>query len=132
MSLKERLAIAITKPAKTGKKKTQAGLAKACGITAPSVNGWFSGDTQSIDGKYLTKAAAYLECSAHWLGCGEGDMEPLPQDLYPLWITGSTSAKGQKLAMLFDMIKDTSIRDEAYVKTMDLLTEYLGNDDAKR
>lgn len=130
--LKDRLALTLAQPTKAGKKKSQAGLARACGISAPSVNDWCSGKTNSIDGQYLTKAAAYLECSAHWLGCGEGDMAPLPQDLYPLWTLGDTSTRGLKMAKLFDMLSSPSIKEKAYAKVMDVLTEFLGNDDAKR
>ena len=77
MNLQERLSIVLALPPKQGSKKTKAGLARACGITAPSVNDWFSGKSQSIDGKHLTKAAAYLECSAHWLSTGQGQMVEL-------------------------------------------------------
>lgn len=53
---------------------SQAGLARACGISRPSVNAWFNGSTQSIDGKYLTTAAECLGVDAHWLATGEGHM----------------------------------------------------------
>lgn len=54
---------------------SQSGLAKACGISRASVNAWVNGKTDSIDGKYLTTAAAYLGVTAHWLSTGKGAME---------------------------------------------------------
>lgn len=50
----------------------QAGLARACGISRASVNAWVRGSTESIDGKYLTTAAAYLNVNPHWLATGQG------------------------------------------------------------
>lgn len=75
MLLKDRLALVLSKPNKLNKKKNKAGLARACDISPSSVNDWFSGKSLSIDGKHLTRAAAYLECSAHWLSTGEGSMD---------------------------------------------------------
>lgn len=53
---------------------SQAGLARACGISRASVNAWARGPTDSIDGKYLTTAAAYLGVSPHWLSTGRGEI----------------------------------------------------------
>lgn len=53
---------------------TQIGLARACGISRASVNAWHSGKTESIDGKFLTTAAAYLNVAPHWLSTGKGPM----------------------------------------------------------
>jgi len=72
MSLSDRINAALS----GGKGLTQAGLARACGISRASVNAWVNGKTDSIDGKYLTTAAAYLGVSAHWLSTGEGPMPP--------------------------------------------------------
>ncbi len=70
MALSDRINAALS----VGKGLTQAGLARACGISRASVNAWVNGKTDSIDGKYLTTAAAYLGVSAHWLSTGEGPM----------------------------------------------------------
>lgn len=72
MALSDRINAALS----GGKGLTQAGLARACGISRASVNAWVNGKTDSIDGKYLTTAAAYLGVSAHWLSTGEGPMLP--------------------------------------------------------
>lgn len=72
MALSDRINAALS----VGKGLTQAGLARACGISRASVNAWVNGKTDSIDGKYLTTAAAYLGVSAHWLSTGEGPMLP--------------------------------------------------------
>lgn len=72
MALSDRINAALS----GGKGLTQAGLARACGISRASVNAWVNGKTDSIDGKYLTTAAAYLGVSAHWLSTGEGPMIP--------------------------------------------------------
>ena len=78
MSLKDRLHFLVERSKANGKRKTQAGVARACSISAPSVNGWFTGASKSIDGNYLTKAAAYFECSPHWLSTGEGEIDDSP------------------------------------------------------
>lgn len=72
MALSDRINAALA--AKKG--LTQAGLARACGISRASVNAWVNGKTDSIDGKFLTTAAAYLGVNAHWLSTGEGPMHP--------------------------------------------------------
>lgn len=72
MALSDRINAALA--AKKG--LTQAGLARACGISRASVNAWVNGKTDSIDGKFLTTAASYLGVSAHWLSTGEGPMRP--------------------------------------------------------
>jgi phage repressor protein C with HTH and peptisase S24 domain len=71
---------------------TQSGLASACGITRSSVNAWIHGKTDSIDGKYLTKAAAYLNVSAHWLSTGEGEMVPTITTANVKWDMGQPVA----------------------------------------
>lgn len=52
--------------------KSQADLARACGVTSPSVNGWFSGKTQSLKDKSLTRAAEFLNVEEKWLSEGIG------------------------------------------------------------
>lgn len=71
MSLKDRLKKALSQE---GKKLSQAGLARACGIKPPSVSDWMSGRTQTLEGENLVRAAGYLGVNAHWLGTGEGSM----------------------------------------------------------
>jgi transcriptional regulator with XRE-family HTH domain len=71
MSLKARLKLALSHD---GKKRTQAELARACGIKPPSVSSWFSGETLSLEGENLVRAAGYLGVNPHWLAIGEGQM----------------------------------------------------------
>lgn len=52
--------------------KSQAGLAKACGIKAPSVNGWLSGESKMINGANLVASARYLNTTAEWIMTGRG------------------------------------------------------------
>lgn len=51
---------------------TQADLARACKVKAPSVAGWFSGKTKSLKAESLRLAAAYLGVSRDWLESGSG------------------------------------------------------------
>jgi transcriptional regulator with XRE-family HTH domain len=51
---------------------TKKAFAEAVGVSPPAVNDWFSGKTQSIDGKNLIKAADYLGVSPEWLATGNG------------------------------------------------------------
>jgi hypothetical protein len=55
---------------------SQADLARAAGVKAPSVNGWFSGATKSMKAATASKVAALYGISAHWLATGEGEMIP--------------------------------------------------------
>jgi transcriptional regulator with XRE-family HTH domain len=54
--------------------RKQVGLARACGVTSPSVNQWLSGETKRIDGVHLIKACDFLGVHPRWLVLGEGPM----------------------------------------------------------
>lgn len=69
-TLQERLKLAMAGPPKV----TQAALARACGIRAPSVNDWLSGKTKTIEGQNLLLAAEYLKVLPMWLATGKGQM----------------------------------------------------------
>jgi len=69
-TLQERLKLAMSGPPKV----TQAALARACGIRAPSVNDWISGKTKTIEGQNLLIAADYLKVMPMWLATGKGPM----------------------------------------------------------
>ncbi|WP_288076490.1 S24 family peptidase [Pseudomonas sp.] len=69
-TLQERLKHVMAGPPKI----SQAALARACSITAPSVNDWLSGKTQTIEGKNLLLAAEFLKVSPGWLATGKGSM----------------------------------------------------------
>ena len=65
--------------------KTQAGLARACGIRPPSVSGWLTGKSKSIEGTNLIKASEYLGVRSKWLATGLGPMTTIdPVGLLPL------------------------------------------------
>lgn len=51
-----------------------AGLARACRISRASVSGWLSGDSKTIKGVNLVKAAEYLGVTENWLATGEPPM----------------------------------------------------------
>lgn len=61
--------------ATNGEKITKAAIALACGVSAPSVNDWFSGKTKNLDGNNLLNAAKYLKVNPEWLGSGKGRMD---------------------------------------------------------
>ena len=69
-TLQERLKLAMAGPPKV----TQAALARACGVRAPSVNDWISGKTKTIEGQNLLIAADYLKVMPMWLATGKGSM----------------------------------------------------------
>ncbi|MBL0720210.1 helix-turn-helix domain-containing protein [Piscinibacter sp. Jin2] len=67
-SLADRLKRALARKPGT----SQAGLAAYCGVKAPSVSQWFSGETKTLKSSSLRKAAEYLGCSRDWLETGLG------------------------------------------------------------
>ncbi|WP_235667984.1 helix-turn-helix domain-containing protein, partial [Pseudomonas amygdali] len=69
-TFKERLKLAMAGPPKV----SQAALARACGVTAPSVNDWVSGKTKTIEGQNLLLAADFLQVVPLWLATGKGRM----------------------------------------------------------
>lgn len=72
-TLQERLKIAMAGPPKI----SQASLARACRISAPSVNDWISGKTKSIEGANLLHAAAHLKVLPLWLATGKGPIREI-------------------------------------------------------
>jgi len=56
-------------------------LAKACGVAPPSVSGWRTGDSKSLEGSNLLAAAKCLGVRPEWLADGTGPMRP---DTYQL------------------------------------------------
>ena len=57
-------------------KKSQAALARACGVKPPSVHDWLSGETKTIEGQNLLRAAKFLGVSPEWLTTGKGPKHP--------------------------------------------------------
>ena len=59
---------------------SQAELARACGVKAPSVHSWLSGKSKYLRGHNLLAAAKALGVSQTWLATGKGSFNPLPQE----------------------------------------------------
>jgi len=70
-TLAERLTVAISRA-----NLTKAELARRVGISAPSVNGWFTGKAKFLRGENLLAAAKALAVDEGWLATGKGHMEP--------------------------------------------------------
>jgi transcriptional regulator with XRE-family HTH domain len=76
-TLGERVKLAMKGPPKVLGKD----LAKACGVSAASVSDWRNGETQTIEGLNLIKAAEFLGVRAKWLAEGTGPIrEDVSQD----------------------------------------------------
>lgn len=75
-TLSDRLKAALAGPPV----RTQAALARACGIKPPSVNDWLSGKTRKIEGENLLRAAAFLNVTPTWLATGKGPMRAGEQE----------------------------------------------------
>ena len=69
--LSERLRFAMKKAG-----LTQADLARACGVKAPSVHNWLSGKSKFLRGPNLLAAAKALNVSQLWLATGHGSVNP--------------------------------------------------------
>lgn len=74
-TLAERLTLAIEHA-----QLTKAELARRVGISAPSVNGWFSGKAKFLRGENLLAAAKALGVSETWLATGKGSMYSAVQE----------------------------------------------------
>lgn len=95
-TLQERIAKLLAGPPKI----SQAALARACGIKAPSVHDWVSGKTKSIEGENLLRAAAFLKVSPLWLATGKGAMrpgDPQSQDVAALTLAEKRARLEQEL-----------------------------------
>lgn len=55
-------------------KPRQAALGRACGVASASVTAWFKGETKSMKGETLLKAARFLNVRPEWLESGLGPM----------------------------------------------------------
>jgi transcriptional regulator with XRE-family HTH domain len=53
-----------------------ADLARAVRVKPSSVSDWMSGETKTIKGENLLRAAQALQCSPHWLATGIGPRGP--------------------------------------------------------
>lgn len=73
-SLADRLRLAMEGPPRI----SQAAIARACGIKAPSVTDWLNGRTKRLEGSNLLATARILGVNPEWLANGEGPMRPGP------------------------------------------------------
>ena len=71
-TLSDRLKEAMKGPPKI----TGVALARACKVTPPSVNGWLSGKSKTIEGSNLVAAAEFLKVNPKWLADGKGPKYP--------------------------------------------------------
>jgi transcriptional regulator with XRE-family HTH domain len=55
---------------------TDTDIARACGVKNPSVNGWMTGATKTIEGENLLKVCAFLQTSPEWIVFGKKEDEP--------------------------------------------------------
>ena len=55
---------------------SQTDLARAAGVSAPSVSAWISGKAKTMKHVTAVKAAALYGVDVHWLATGEGEMLP--------------------------------------------------------
>lgn len=67
-TLAERLIEAMNGPPKV----TGVALAEACGVSPPSVSGWRTGDSKTLEGSNLLAAAKRLGVRPEWLADGVG------------------------------------------------------------
>lgn len=118
-TLQERLKLAMAGPPKV----SQAALARACGIRAPSVNDWLSGKTKTIEGQNLLLAAEYLKVQPMWLATGRGQMRKTAA-------TGDSDESEQlmvdegELAGLLDQLK--SAKNKASPKSQAVISRMIG------
>lgn len=73
MTLAER----ITK-AREAAGMSKSDLARSVGASPSAVSQWESGETQTLEGKNLVRAAVAMGVDAVWLGTGKGEMAPRP------------------------------------------------------
>ena len=62
---------------------SQAELARACGVKAPSVHNWLSGRSKYLRGQNLLSAAKALNVAQNWLATGHGPISPGGNEIFP-------------------------------------------------
>lgn len=124
-TLGERLRAALDGPPK----KSQAALARACGIKAPSVHDWLSGKTKAIEGQNLLSAAKFLGVAPEWLASGKGAMRPSGEPSVEQ--TPALTPRQQAFLALLDGLTESQQEEEfrrlqdQKQQNEDLLTELL-------
>lgn len=73
-TLSDRLNAALDLKKTTRGWMSKRALARAVGLSAPSVHQWFTGQTQTIQYQHLLTTADFLGVNPHWLATGEGEM----------------------------------------------------------
>lgn len=91
----------------------QADLAKACGLSTPSVSNWFRGETRTLKVESARRAAKILGCDQNWLASGIGHpnwdrSEPLlgPEKIW------STDEEARRLAERFSGVAQAKFARE--------------------
>lgn len=55
---------------------TDTDIARACAVKNPSVNGWMTGATKTIEGENLLKVCAFLKTTPEWIIFGKKEEKP--------------------------------------------------------
>ncbi len=108
------------------KRGWQAALARHCEVKPSSVSDWVSGETKSIEGENLVRAAAFFGVRPEWLATGRGSKMPGTTDL-PGTQTLSDQARryGAILASLLDDVRDVAARQDAYLEATTVIQKRL-------
>jgi transcriptional regulator with XRE-family HTH domain len=98
---------------------TQAELAKACGVRAPSVSDWFSGETKALKANSAAKAAAFLQVRLEWLLYGVGPMRALGEadHAYTVALPEPASSLEQALPSVLQALVQLSAAQWQMVRT---------------
>lgn len=72
-----------------GRPATAAMLARACDVSQAAVSDWLSGQTKTLRGVSLVRAAAYFDVYETWIETGKG----------PVYRTADAAARAGKLAL---------------------------------
>lgn len=71
---------------------SQAGLARACGVSTATVSNWVNGNIKTLRSPNLRKAAEFLRCSRDWLESGAGSPGWM-DDQHPIQVRESPVAQ---------------------------------------
>src|SRR3954463_16020158 len=88
---------------------TPADLARAVKVKPPSVSAWLHGDTKTIKGENLLRAAQALQCLPQWLATGigpktepSGNVAHLVREETPAYLTDKLVEEGTEILRRLD------------------------------
>lgn len=83
-------------------------LARECGVSPSSVSQWENGETKTLEGENLVRAAAALHVDALWLATGRGEQNPRPMMIGEPSSTSvyrTSTAQGEAIVVpVFDVV----------------------------